>query len=91
MRTIAVLERRFGALVASISILQQRFRSPRITIVTYSCTFCGEDNEVLVDPSGGRRQTFTEDCAVCCRPNLITLAFGDDGTVRLDAAQEYEA
>ena len=63
----------------------------RMRIVTYSCAFCGEDNDVLVDPSGGRRQIFTEDCAVCCRPNLIMLAFGDDGTVRLDAAQEYEA
>jgi hypothetical protein len=58
--------------------------------VTYSCAFCGEDSDVLVDQSGARRQTFTEDCAVCCRPNLITLAFdGDD--VRLDVVQEYEA
>jgi hypothetical protein len=58
--------------------------------VTYSCAFCGEDNDVLVDPSGARRQIFTEDCAVCCRPNLITLVFdGDD--VRLDVVQEYEA
>ena len=36
--------------------------------MTYECAFCGEENEVLVDPGGGRRQTFTEDCAVCCRP-----------------------
>lgn len=58
--------------------------------MTYSCAFCGEDNDVLVDPSGGRRQTFTEDCTVCCRPNLITLVF--EGTdVRLEAVQEYEA
>ena len=58
--------------------------------MTYICAFCGEDNDVLVDPSGARRQTFTEDCAGCCRPNLITLVFdGDD--VRLDVVQEYEA
>jgi cysteine-rich CPXCG protein len=58
--------------------------------MTYSCAFCGEDNDVLADPSGGSRQTFTEDCTVCCRPNLITLVFeGDD--VRLEAVQEYEA
>jgi hypothetical protein len=58
--------------------------------VTYPCAFCGEENDVLVDPSGGSRQTFTEDCTVCCRPNLITLVFdGDD--VRLDVVQEYEA
>ena len=59
--------------------------------MTYACAFCGEENEVLVDPSGGRRQTFTEDCAVCCRPNLITLVMGDDGDVEIQAAQEYEA
>lgn len=63
----------------------------RMRRVTYSCAFCGEDNEVFVDPSGGRRQIFTEDCAVCCRPNLITLTIEDDGEVVLDAAQEYEA
>jgi len=58
--------------------------------MTYACAFCGEDNDVLVDPSGARRQTFTEDCAVCCRPNLITLVIhGDD--VNLDVVQEYEA
>jgi hypothetical protein len=59
--------------------------------VTYRCAFCGEENEIFVDASGERRQTFTEDCAVCCRPNLISLAFEDDGQVRLDVAQEYEA
>ncbi len=39
-----------------------------MTSVTYDCVFCGEENDVLVDPSGGRHQTFTEDCTVCCRP-----------------------
>ena len=59
--------------------------------MTYECAFCGEENEMLVDPSGGRRQTFTEDCAVCCRPNLITLVVVDDGDVVLQVTQEYEA
>jgi hypothetical protein len=59
--------------------------------VTYDCAFCGEENEVLVDPSGGDRQTFTEDCTVCCRPNLITLAVDDDGEMTIEAVQEYEA
>ena len=26
------------------------------------CAFCGEENEILVDVSGGRRPRFTEDC-----------------------------
>jgi len=59
--------------------------------VTYECAFCGEENEVLVDPSGGRRQIFTEDCVVCCRPNLIALAVDEDGDVELQVTQEYEA
>lgn len=57
----------------------------------YGCAFCGEDNEVFVDPSGGRQQTFTEDCTVCCRPNLITLTLDDDGDVVIEVSQEYEA
>ena len=59
--------------------------------LAYGCAFCGEENEVLVDPSGGRRQTFTEDCTVCCRPNLIDLTVDDDGEVDLRVTQEYEA
>ena len=58
---------------------------------TYDCAFCGEENETFLDPSGGRRQTFTEDCAICCRPNLITLTFDEEGDVLLQATQEYEA
>jgi len=59
--------------------------------VEYACAFCGEENEVVPDESGGRRQTFTEDCTVCCRPNLITLTFDDDGDVEIEVSQEYEA
>ena len=59
--------------------------------MTYDCAFCGEENEVLVDPGGGRHQSFTEDCTVCCRPNLITLVVDEDGDVDLQATQEYEA
>jgi hypothetical protein len=59
--------------------------------VTYACAFCGEDNDLTVDPSGGRRQRFTEDCTVCCRPNLISLAVDEDGDVSIEITQEYEA
>ena len=59
--------------------------------LTYGCAFCGEENDVLVDASGGRHQTFTEDCEVCCRPNLITLIVDEDGDVEIRVTQEYEA
>ena len=59
--------------------------------MTYACAFCGEDNDTLVDPSGGARQRYTEDCGVCCRPNLITVTLDADGEAQLDVTQEYEA
>jgi hypothetical protein len=59
--------------------------------VRYGCAFCGEENELFPDESGGRRQTFTEDCSVCCRPNLITLIFDDDGDAEIEVIREYEA
>jgi hypothetical protein len=60
-------------------------------MVTFHCAFCGEENEIVIDLGAGRRQTFTEDCSVCCRPNLITLAIEEDGDVRFEVTQEYEA
>jgi hypothetical protein len=63
----------------------------RPQLLAYGCAFCGEENEVFVDPSGERRQTFTEDCTVCCRPNLIALTVNDGGDVDLHVTQEYEA
>lgn len=56
--------------------------------MSHSYAVCGEENDLFVDPSGGRRQQFTEDCAVCCRPNLITITVDDDGEVELEVTQE---
>lgn len=52
--------------------------------VIYQCAFCGEDIETLIDPSGGSRQRYTEDCTVCCRPNDLIIIIGQDGNVTLD-------
>ncbi len=41
--------------------------------IPFLCAACGEENIVTFDPEGGPRQIYTEDCAVCCRPNLLTL------------------
>ena len=41
--------------------------------VTYLCAACGSENETAVDPSGGSHQHYTEDCAVCCRPNVLDI------------------
>ncbi len=57
----------------------------------YSCAFCGEENEVFVDGSGARTQQFTEDCAVCCRPNLLTISIERDGWISINVEREYDA
>jgi transposase-like protein len=45
----------------------------------YICPACSEQNYVAVDPSGGRRQRFVEDCPVCCRPLLFQTEIDRDG------------
>ena len=43
-----------------------------------ACPYCGEPLTIDVDPGGGRRQTYVEDCAVCCRPMQIRAAVQDE-------------
>jgi hypothetical protein len=45
-----------------------------LTPVPYSCAACGEQNETQLDLTGGYTQQYTEDCTVCCRPNLLTIS-----------------
>ena len=55
----------------------------------YQCPCCGEWNSTFVDPSAGESQSFIEDCAVCCRPNRITLVLDpESGEVQVQA--EFE-
>ena len=48
----------------------------------YVCDSCGETIVIPVDVSEGARQTFVEDCPVCCRPNEIHVELGDGGDIR---------
>ena len=41
----------------------------------FQCGFCGSWNDIVVDPGGGSVQSYTEDCQVCCRPNLLRLTW----------------
>lgn len=60
-----------------------------LTPVPYSCAACGEPNETLLDLGAGYHQQYTEDCAVCCRPNLITLTI-DEETLEVIVENELE-
>ncbi len=44
----------------------------------WQCAGCGEWNTTAVDPSGGGRQSYVEDCQVCCRPSVLMLEFDTD-------------
>lgn len=43
-----------------------------------SCPYCGEENEVSLDPGSGEAQEYVEDCQVCCQPWRVTVEY--DGT-----------
>jgi hypothetical protein len=41
----------------------------------FQCAACGEWNETTVDESAGRRQSYIEDCQVCCKPNVLRVEY----------------
>ena len=41
----------------------------------YQCAGCGEWNETTIDPSAGTKQTYVEDCQVCCKPNVLRVTW----------------
>jgi hypothetical protein len=44
----------------------------------FQCASCGEWNEATVDESAGSKQSYVEDCQVCCRPNVLTIWWEPD-------------
>jgi transcription elongation factor Elf1 len=59
-------------------------RRPKKAASQVACPFCGEEEELFVDAGGSERQTYTEDCAVCCRPRVVHVEPGDEpGEVRV--------
>lgn len=54
------------------------------------CPCCGAPGEIALDPGGGSVQEYVEDCGVCCRPWVVRVRYGADGSARveLDPADE---
>ena len=44
-----------------------------------SCPYCGEADELSVDPGGGALQEYVEDCEICCQPWLVRVRFDGEG------------
>ena len=49
------------------------------------CPYCGEPNEVSLDPGSGSVQDYVEDCQVCCQPWRVTVRYRGDGTAEVHA------
>lgn len=49
-----------------------------------SCPYCGEANEIALDPGSGNEQEYVEDCQVCCRPWLMYVTYRRDGSAQVD-------
>ena len=56
---------------------RKKRRRPKSSLVL-ACPFCGEEDELHVDAGGGEHQTYTEDCAVCCRPRVVHVEPGEE-------------
>lgn len=54
------------------------------------CPYCGEPITLFVDASAGG-QSYVEDCAVCCRPILVSVAIAEDGGPEVAVRAEDEA
>jgi hypothetical protein len=49
-----------------------------------ACPHCGESSEVALDPGSGSDQEYVEDCQVCCRPILMYVKYGRDGSADVE-------
>lgn len=47
--------------------------------IPLNCPYCGEAVELDVDEAGGGRQSYVEDCPVCCQPWQVDVVHDRDG------------
>lgn len=55
-----------------------------------ACPYCGEWIPIRLDPGGGARQRYVEDCPVCCRPWDVRVSYRADGTADVELRSEDE-
>jgi hypothetical protein len=58
-------------------------------LATYRCAVCGEEIETIIDESQGIAQEYIEDCAVCCRPNVLHVSI-DTETDSAEIVSEFD-
>ena len=60
------------------------------TSAVVHCPYCGEANDIALDPGSGAAQEYVEDCQVCCRPWRVRVSYDAEGAgwVSVEAADE---
>ena len=56
------------------------------------CPYCGQMNDIALDPGSGESQDYVEDCQICCRPWRVLVEYRADGSaaVSVEAADELD-
>ncbi len=52
---------------------------------SFTCPYCWEEISMVLDPSVRRRQTYVEDCEVCCNPIELSYVVEDEAVVEFEA------
>lgn len=47
--------------------------------IPLNCPYCGEEVDLDVDDTGGGRQSYVQDCPVCCQPWQVEVTRDRDG------------
>ena len=53
------------------------------TEAAVQCPYCGEVNDIAVDPGSGASQDYIEDCPVCCRPWHLFVSYDAEGAAHV--------
>jgi hypothetical protein len=52
------------------------------------CPYCGEINQLALDPGSGPEQEYVEDCQVCCRPWRVSVQYNGSGEAQVTLLPE---
>lgn len=54
----------------------------------FQCPYCSSAISITIDLIGGRRQSFTTDCEVCCHPIAVRVLIDEEGVSDFEAERE---
>ena len=56
----------------------------------FLCPYCGQNNGLLVDITGGVFQELVVDCQVCCAPIVLRVRMRGEEILAIEARKENE-